>query len=173
MSMVTTKAKQEVEVHKEKFPEHYLREAQQRVDAREHPPVTDEEKAMALRSEINSVFYDEVKERSREIWVEMFMGVFNEASDSYRDELEAAMLDAFQRTHRYDRSEVFHRLIAFFRNVAESEPGQFDGRNLWTKNAAARFYFAAMHPQEMDYLMSLDDNQLRDLRLQAPQKEST
>lgn len=171
MSMVTFKAKQEVEAHKEKFPEHYLREAQQRVDAREHPPVTDEEKAMALRSEINSVFYDEVKERSREIWVEMFMGVFNEASDSYRDELESAMLEAFRRTHRYDQNEVFNRLIAFFNNVAKSEPGHFDDRNRWIKNAAARFFFAAMHPQEMDTLMDMDDNQLRDLRLRAPKKE--
>ena len=171
MSQIIAQATKRVEDIREGFPETFVEAARKRVQERKEPPANEEEMALAMQGEIRSVFYDEVRKEAQERWTDMFRKAFQESAVSYRKELEAARLDAFRRTHRYEQSELFFRLAALFRNEAESERGHFDDRNLWVRDAAARITFAINHPQEMDTLMAMDDNQLRDLRLQAPRKE--
>lgn len=165
---ILTKVEADINQQIEDNKDVYERHALQRVQKRREPPKDPEELALAVRGEMSLIRYNMIKEEALEQWVKMFMVAIKQSSSSYRSDLEQAMLEAYQRSHRFDQSEFMFRLIKLFENIADSDTqAHFDARNLWTQDLARRFTFAAMHPEEMSVLMKMDDKQLRDMRIKA------
>ena len=154
-----------VKKHMDAFATIFQMEARNRAEARDVPPANEQEMGWAIHSEWGTIQTELVMTEVKDKWIDMFKTTIDQANSSYDQLFIESMVAALQAIHPTIQSDFWLRMLKVMEVVASADPNGFDARNAWCRDVLGRMVWAKNHPDEIDALQRMPEDQLRKLRM--------
>jgi hypothetical protein len=115
-----------------------------RIELREDKPKDAAEMELAIDGEFQSIKVEAVREILHDKLVKLYSSMLVEFGGDRRSG-DAAMAEAWERTHRYTQREAFQGILNLMEVIAAADDRYFDDRNIATRRLAQACVWAVCH----------------------------